>query len=639
MRRRAYAALLTCLALLAGALACAAPASAAAVDEVVYVAPDADPALGSVLHVLDRSSGADAVLPGSRAAVVTPSDMRILVSRDGRHIARVARDDTDFGQRLSVYDRDTQQVMELDHVGPDAYYLGVAWLPDSQHLLVSPSAPEGAPLDLQILGLDGSRRTLPGTRGIGGFDLSPSGLQIAFTATTNGVPHVWLANLDGSSRVDLKVVGRTPLWSHDGSRLLAAVDLTAPGGEHAGILLETFTPAGTRLTRYDATYTSGWPSYDWSADRTAVLVSDGSSVREIALAADSASSTVVTTPGAGAYAAPWSTTDTTAPSLTYSPQLLLDDTSVLLGWGRLSDVVDDGLVGVRLAVAPGATPPASYAAAPRRATVLGRVFTARFTGLVAGATYSYSMWALDASGNVSDPQTGHFRLVPGTVALSAPAIASSTSAGGWIRLVYSTSAVGAAGAILKAEQPGTYLSPFYKGVQLGRSGTYYYGRGGFPETLVPGANYRICMGTRDAWGNPHWTTTCAVTQYPLDDRDRRITYSGTWSRVTATGAWMGTTSATRAGGAAAYSLLYRSGGLSAKRFTVIATTAADGGRFRVYVDGRYVTTVSTRTSSTLVRRNVWTSVALAARRTHSVRLVQEAGTGSVRLDGIAVLVQ
>ena len=56
-------------------------------------------------------------------------------------------------------------------------------------------------------------------------------------------------------------------------------------------------------------------------------------------------------------------------------------------------------------------------------------------------------------------------------------------------------------------------------------------------------------------------------------------------------------------------------------------------------NGRYVTTVSTRSSSTLLRRQVWTSAALATHRTHSVRLVQVSGSGWVRLDAVSVLLQ
>ncbi len=633
MRHRARAALLTCFSLLVGALACAGPASASASEEIVYVGS----AGGAVLRVLDRGTGVDTVLPGSQLGT-DPSEVWIAVSPDGRKVALLEYDSLDFGMRLSVYDRDTASIKALGHVGPDASYTGLDWMPDSQHLLVGPSLPDNrAPLDLELVGLDGSHRSLPGTKGIGGFSVSPSGLQLAYTGVTAGVPHVWLANLDGTGRVDLGVMGEAPLWSHDGSMLLASLTLKGPDGERVGRVLETFAPNGTGRTIHDATYASGFWTYQLSADGTHALIAQQGRLREISLATGAATQILETSYDAQ-YAAPWTATDTTPPHLTSGPLLAIEDSAVRFAWSNAA-VRDSDIVGVQIALSRGLTPPATYAAAARRTTVLGRVYSTRFTALLPGATYSYSMWALDASGNVSAPRTGHVRLVPAVVSLTVPAVASTTSTGGWIRVGYSTTSTTSAGVILHADPGGRGSWAFSPGVQLGYSGVYYYGRGNYPETLEPGANYRMCLGTRDEWGNPHWTTTCLVSQYPLDDRDRHLAYAGSWSRFTTTGTWMGTTSATRTGGSAAFTYVYRQGNYAAKRFTVVASTFSTGGRFRVYVDGRYVTTVSTRTSRTLLRRAVWTSAALTARRTHSVRIVQVSGSGWLRLDAVSVLLQ
>lgn len=644
MRRRAHVVLLCSVGLCLAALAAPPPATAAAADQIVYVgSTDGTRTGGLVLRLLDRGTGSDTVLAGSDLAFGSFDQVRIAVSRNGRRIARAVYDSTDWGMRLDVYDRDTGRATSLGHVGPDAAYTGLAWLPDGAHLLVGSTLPEGAPADLQVVGLDGSSRSLPGTGDVGGFDVSPSGLLVVYASSVRGVNHVKIANVDGSWPVDLGVVGSRPRWSHDGKMILAAVDMSATDGDYAGSVAETFDVRGQNRTVHDTTFSSSWPSYSWSPDGTAILVGttgsrlEGGSVREVSVATGAIEVLVPATAGDAAYAAPWTPTDTTAPALTLPPLLAIESTGVRFAWSNAA-VRDPDIVAVRIALSRGMTPPATYAAGARRATVLGRVYSTRFTGLVAGAVYSYAMWSMDASGNLSDPRTGHVRLVPAVVSLTAPAVASSTSTGGWIRIGYATSSASASGVILEAASGGRVMSAFDTGVQLGRSGTYYYGRGGFPETLQPGQNYRIRIGTRDEWGNPHWSSTSLVSQYPMDDRDGRLSYAGAWSRVTTTGAWQGTTSATRAGGSAAYLYPYRQD-RSVKRFAVIATTSPTGGRFRVYVDGRYVTTVSTRSSSTLLRRQVWTSAALATHRTHSVRLVQVSGSGWVRLDAVSVLLQ
>lgn len=648
MRRRAHVVLLCAIALCLAGLVEPPPAAAAAADQVVYVgtsngAPDG----GLVLRLLDRTSGSDTVLAGSEFAFGSFNQVWIAVSRNGRRIARAVYDSTDFGMRLDVYDRDTGAVVPLDHVGPDAAYTGLAWLPDGEHLLVGSTLPEGAPAGLHVIGLDGSSRALPGTGDVGAFDVSPSGLQIVYDSAVAGAKHIKMANVDGTSPVDLGVVGSRPRWSHDGTMILAAVDMSATDDDYAGSVAETFDLRGKNRTVHDTTFSSSWPSYSWSPDGAAILVGTtgsrlaGGSVREVSLATGAIEVLVPDAAGDAVYAAPWTPQDSTAPVLTDGPLLSLGNTSVAVAWYS-SSVPGADVVGVRLALSPGLVPPASYRAGARRTTVMRTAYSTTFTGLVAGATYSYSMWSLDASGNLSEPRIGHFRLVPAVVSLTTAPLASTTSTGGWIRLEYATASPGAAGVILSYsfQAPGmgsSRPSAFWPGLQLAARGSYFFGRGGYPQPLVPGGNYRFCAGTRDVWGNPHWSSTCALSVFPLDDRDPTVAYAGTWTRVSTPGTWQGTTSMTSSGGAAAYRMPYR-GGTSARRFTLLATTFATGGRFKVYVDGRYVATVSTRTSSTLLRRPVWTSSALT-RTTHTLRIVQVAGSGWVRLDGLAVTLQ
>lgn len=609
------------------------PASAAAGDEVVYTWVDpADRYSQTFLRVRDAVAGTDVLLPGS-ALSYPIEDVRLLVSRDGRRIARIVYDETDFGARLDVYDRDTGAATFVDHVGPDTAFTTVAWMPDGTHLLVGATLPEGRPTNLRVVGLDGSSRTIAGTAAVSAADVSPSGDVVAYSAPVSGVPHLWLMNLDGTSQRDLGVVGTAPSWTHDGQHLLATLWLTGPGGERAGSVLESVTPLGLRRTVLDQTFVSGGAWYDLSPDGSTILASDGTSARATPLTGSGGWTDVVGATGSAAYAGPWTPTDVTAPTLNYPPYVLLGATSVQVVWSP-SFITGYDAVGVRIAVAPGLVPPATYSAGARRATVLGRASSTVITGLTAGATYSYSMWAIDGSGNASEPRTGHFRLIPALSTVTGPAIASTTSTG-WLRLVYATTATGAAGTNLRATvrslsgsltQPGM-VNP---GLALPMSGVYSYGRGGYPETLVPGSNYTVTAGARDAWGNVRWSTSTVTVQYPVDDRG--LAYSGTWGRVASSTAWQGTTSVTTAGGRAALTVRNRGNGV--RHFAVVVTKAPGGGRFQVYVDGRYVTTVSTASTSTRVRQVAWTSVTLT-RATHSLLLVHVKGSGAVRLDAVA----
>ncbi|MFN8173360.1 MAG: WD40 repeat domain-containing protein, partial [Candidatus Nanopelagicales bacterium] len=398
MRRRVLTVVVACSALVVGGLAYAAPASAGPAGEYVYVA--ATPG-GSILRLHDGATGMDNVLTGSEITSVSPDHVGLQVSRDGRRVAVTTYDDLDYSSRLHVYDRDTEVLDFLVSSGPDAGFSGLDWMPDSRHLLVAAQLPDGGTQDLWLVGLDRSRVTLPGTRGISGFDVSPGGELLAYSVpTTAGVPRVWLATIDGTARVDLGVAGESPQWSHDGSQLLATLPLYSPDKERVGSIVETFSPQGTGRTLYEATFLSGQVGFAWSRshDGSVVGYHEGA-LSEIPLTAGATWTTVPTVSPSAAPAAPWSPPDTAAPTLTLPPFLAIEGTGVRFAWSNAA-VRDPDIVAVRVALSQGMTPPATYAAGARRTTVLGRVYSTRFTGLVAGAVYSYAMWSMDASGNL-----------------------------------------------------------------------------------------------------------------------------------------------------------------------------------------------------------------------------------------------
>jgi hypothetical protein len=307
-----------------------------------------------------------------------------------------------------------------------------------------------------------------------------------------------------------------------------------------------------------------------------------------------------------------------------TPTVALGATSIGVTWPSISA---PDLVGVRLAVSPGMTPPATYASGARRTTVLGTNHGASFTGLVAGATYSWSAWALDGAGNESTPVTGHVRLINGPTA-SAPALASSVSSGASFPVTYASVGAGVAGAAARVNAHRENAGGTAPAVVVGGpSGVYHEPLGPPPW---PGT-YLTTMGSSDAWGNVRWGATVTTT-VPFDDRDVALKYAGAWARPSTTGAWAGTTSVTGSGGSVSVSLPKHT--FAAKKLAVVATTSSTGGKFKVYVDGHYVTTVSTRSSSVLLRRTVWTSSTLTA-AAHTLKLVQVTGSGYLRLDAIA----
>jgi len=641
-RRTALAAVGSVSLVLAGVAGAAPAARADTSDEVVYAySPGVPFDGGGSLNVIDLGTKADTALPGTTG--LTHDWTRIAVSRDGNRVAWIDGTALDFGDQLSFYDRTTHVVTPGPHA-TDSEIGRPEWLPDNQHVLVSIpdliSNPESR--GLYVVGIDGAKTLVPGTKLAGlseitSYLLSPSGQQIVFAQPSGyGVSpeKISIMNIDGTAVTPLGVSGRLMSWSHDGSRILVQVPLYGATGQPAGSVLETISPRGGLVTVLPQTYaTYGYAGAHWSPDdshlllevdttpnstptRSVVVPVDGSAVAsEVVSSAYDRTGTT--------YSSPWSISDTTAPDMP-TPALTLGATSVGLTW---SSIAAPDLVGVRIAFSPGMTPPATYAAGARRTTTLGVAHAATVTGLVAGATYSWSVWALDGAGNESTPVTGHLRLIIGPTA-SAPALASTVSSGASFPVTYASVGAGVSGAAARVNAHRDYVTGTGPDAVLaGPSGVYHEPLGPPPW---PGT-YLTTMGSTDAWGNVRWGAT-ATTTVPFDDRDVALKYAGAWTRPSTTGAWVGTTSVTGSGGSVAVSLPKHN--FAARKLAVVATTSSTGGRFKVYVDGHYVTTVSTRSSSVLLRRTVWTSSTLTS-AAHTLKLVQVSGSGYLRLDAIA----
>jgi hypothetical protein len=107
-----------------------------------------------------------------------------------------------------------------------------------------------------------------------------------------------------------------------------------------------------------------------------------------------------------------------------------------------------------------------------------------------------------------------------------------------------------------------------------------------------------------------------------------ITYTGSWTSVASSTASGGRVRYT---GAANASATYT---FSGRAVGVVSPTSASRGSFKVYVDGVLVSTVSEKTSSTIVRRVVFARTLTPG--THTLKLVA-VGNGRIDLDAIVTL--
>lgn len=607
---------------------------------LVYAAGLGDGEYSMQLHTLDLANGADVALPGTRKFSTSGSTT---VSPDGAKVAVVSENPMDFGDSLDVYDLATHTWTGLAHA-TDAGIGGPSWLPDSAHLVAQlPDGPDDATSALWIYGLDGSRALIPGTRlpnltGITSFAVAPSGLQVAFSKRVSGVDTVFMMNIDGTSVTALGATGRVRGWLHDGSRLLLSDSLMGSDGKIAGAVLRTITPRGGSPATLPLTYTatsqygaSLSPDDAWLAIESQTVQNVmNATVQVVPFAGGAAPRTVLsstTTVFGPSYLGAWTADDSTPPTMT-AVTGTLGATGVVLSWPTIAAV---DAVGVQVALSPGLTAPASYAAGARRTTVLGATRSASFTGLIPGATYSYSAWALDGKGNASTPVTGHLRLIPAAT-LTAPALASTTSSNG-VAAVYRGAGGGTSGIRVGWSYLfGSTSTAFVSRSAVGTSGTFVLTAG--PDA-PRGATVRLRAGAVDAYGNVRWSASPVITTMPYDDRDAPLAFHGVWSRPASPGTWMGTTTVTGSGGTLVAYVRKTTRSIAPRRFAVVATTSATGGSFAVYVDGRYVRTVSTRTVSTGLRRTVWTSGLLTS-ASHRLTVVHVKGSGWLRIDGIGV---
>jgi hypothetical protein len=257
-----------------------------------------------------------------------------------------------------------------------------------------------------------------------------------------------------------------------------------------------------------------------------------------------------------------------------------------------------------------------------------RVYSGRRTSVTdsvtAGQVYTYSITVVDGIGNVSAPVRRTMRALAAP-SVSVPTVVASAAGSPAFR-------VGWAGkgnpsgtryvVQLSAHRPGS--SSAYAGFSSGTATSRSYA----PGTSAAGTTFHFRAMTVDAYGNGSAWSYGAATE-PYDDRAGQ--YSGTWrSSSGQSGRWLGTLRTTRARSAAA---VFK---VSGNRYYLYGDRCPQCGALRIYLNGRYRTTVSSYASTTQARRLLWTSTAMpAAARYVKVVNVATAGHPQVHVDAVA----
>jgi spore germination protein YaaH len=146
------------------------------------------------------------------------------------------------------------------------------------------------------------------------------------------------------------------------------------------------------------------------------------------------------------------------------------------------------------------------------------------------------------------------------------------------------------------------------------------------QSLAPNHSYRYQVRARDRAGNVGaWVAGPTFRAYLRQEARASIAYGGTWRTATQAGSSGGAVRhATSAGASVRYTF-------SGRAIAVVSTLGPDRGDVRVYLDGTYVTTISTQASALSLRRVVFSKTWSTA-GTHTLRLVVVGTAGHPRFD-------
>jgi len=244
---------------------------------------------------------------------------------------------------------------------------------------------------------------------------------------------------------------------------------------------------------------------------------------------------------------------------------------------------------------------------------------------VAQGTNTLYYYAVDAHGNESAVQqlTVKYDSAAPVPTLSAPTFSTDKSASSKFLVTWGSSDTA-------ASSPFSY----YEFELKSADGTFALPTTAKSVTLsgVSGKTYSMRVRARDAAGNVSNWTTVKQTTVPYDNGSMSFAKSGKWRKSTSASLYRGSSRYTSSKGATA-KMSFKGG----KSAYLIATTGPTRGKVKVYVDGKYVKTVSLYSKATAYRK-AFHLKSLKGSGTHKVTLVASPTSTRKRIDidGLAV---
>lgn len=587
----------------------------------------------TVLYRVPAAGGEPVQLFSSTYDVGTPS-----VSRDGSLVAFVWSDpaatiDAHY-DHIGVYNLETGSAPTFYDAAVMADDESPVWSPDGTTIAFARTSASDSPSDIWVMRADGSAQRRIATHGVSP-SFSPSGAEIAFS--DDETARLVLMQSDGSSQLEMAqpAVALSPRWSPNGHRI-------AYYGHFNDGKTPIFTvPARGGRPTLLLLLDGGASSLAWSADSSTLYFSRenqglGSSI--YALPATGGEQTRLTQLDGDAafdfeptFSGPPAAADAIRPGPPRALSAEPAGAKMHLSWTE--PLVAD-FSGVHLRQLEGTRAPGP----DEGSLVYSGGLPAAQVDVIAGRTYSYSAYSVDASGNeslaaitktvqaIQRPSQTVEALTSNGSATKAFRVSWASTEGTRFRIRYAA----------RVLRDGRWaLGPWRMWLPDTTSQTAVFGFGDKPETPREGTTYVFSVQVAEPFGNWSFPSTAKYVSVPFDDRHREIVYSAGWSSTGAPGDWLGTSHTTTKAGSTATLRTYQSG------YGVVLTACATCGKLRVYFDGKLATTIDTYNPRTTQRRWLAYSPTKPVDPTgiHTLRLeaVGVPGRPRIILDAIGVL--
>ena len=250
-------------------------------------------------------------------------------------------------------------------------------------------------------------------------------------------------------------------------------------------------------------------------------------------------------------------------------------------------------------------------------------YLAELTAPEGASTLYYRGFDSIGPGNVASLDLSVDSHAPASPTLTTPAVASSASPPRPFRVSW-LGVDPSPGSGTALYQLQTIRRPGYSSTLMTTAGT------ATPFSGTIGSTYMFRVRARDTAGS--WGAWSAFKTTTIPYNESSASYRRTWSTVKSSSCWLGTAKATRAKNASV-AFAFRGG----KSVGLVLIKGPGRGRAAVYVDGKYVKTIDTYSSTWKMRSYVGVK-SLTGSGSHTVRVVNLATTGRPRfdIDGFAV---